>query len=82
MTIEEKIRYYIDKFKKEVLKEDVSDFLNDISVCTYRGEMFCPLCSAGCYKINVMQNLPEDKLHELNEMMFKIRYIDKKCETY
>jgi len=80
MTSQEKIIYYLNKLNGGISDENVSEFLYDISECRYHGDMFCPLCSAGCFKIAVLQKLSKKDFEKINDMMFKIRYMDKKSE--
>lgn len=67
-----KIQYYINLFLDKCINEDtVTEFLSDNSFCTFGGGGWaCPICSHGCFKINVMWAL--ESLEKKNKLNFKL----------
>lgn len=53
----DKIKYYLQLFyEKGITTETVKEYLDDKSFCWYIN-MACPICSHGCFKINVIWEL-------------------------
>ena len=67
-----KIEYYVKLFAESgVNKETLTEFLADNSFCTFGGGGWaCPICSHGCFKINVMWTL--ESLEKKNKLNFKL----------
>ena len=68
----DKIKYYVNLFiTKGVNKDTMIEFLSDNSFCTFGGNGWaCPICSHGCFKINVMWAL--ESLEKKNKLNFKL----------
>ena len=69
-----KIQYYLNLFKnKGINKETVTEFLSDNSFCCFGGHGWaCPICSHGCFKINIKWEMEKEFTKEDNEKFFNI----------
>ena len=56
MTMEEKIDFWTKSLLEDHSESNVERFVEDREHCPY-SSMPCPLCSNGCFKINVMRNI-------------------------
>jgi hypothetical protein len=58
-----KIQYYLNLFLDKGINEDtVTEFLSDNSFCCFTGiGWMCPVCSHGCFKINIKWEMEKDK---------------------
>lgn len=66
----DKIKYYLQLFYENgITVETVKEYLDDKSFCCYMNAP-CPLCSRGCFKINVMWEL-EKILDETQINLFR-----------
>ena len=87
-----KIEYYVKLFtENDVNEKTLTEFLTDNSFCTFGGGGWaCPICSHGCFKINVMWvlkalekrnklNFTLDDFHSL-EMKLSCNYIQENKE--
>lgn len=56
MKIEDKIEFWTKSLMTDYSDENIQKFMLDREYCAF-GEngMACPLCSHGCFKINVMR---------------------------
>lgn len=67
-----KIEYYVKLFAENGVNEKtLTEFLADNSFCTFGGGGWaCPICSHGCFKINVMWAL--ESLEKKNKLNFTL----------
>lgn len=67
-----KIEYYVKLFIENGINEDTMvEFLSDNSFCSFGGHGWsCPICSHGCFKINVMWIL--EALEKKNKLNFSL----------
>jgi hypothetical protein len=65
-----KIQYYINLFLDKGINEDtVTEFLSDNSFCCFTGIGWnCPICSHGCFKINIKWEMEKDKRFTKKDM--------------
>lgn len=65
-----KIQYYINLFLDKGINEDtVTEFLSDNSFCCFTGiGWMCPVCSHGCFKINIKWYMEKDKRFSKKDM--------------
>lgn len=65
-----KIQYYINLFLDKGINEDtVTEFLSDNSFCCFTGiGWMCPICSHGCFKINIKWYMEKDKRFSKKDM--------------
>lgn len=55
MKIEEKIEFWTKSLIEDHSDENIQRFMADSEYCTFSGKgMSCPICSHGCFKINVL----------------------------
>ena len=81
MSKKDKTEYYIDKLSKEISDDTVSEFLYDRTECVYNDNaMFCPVCSAGCFKRYVLGELDMEDAQKVLHKMFDINYHKNKGE--
>lgn len=77
MNTEEKVKYWVDKFNEKIDVDSVREFMDDIEGCKYKGNMFCPVCSAICYKHSVSCGIKHEKAREIHSIMFDLKYPTK-----
>ncbi len=55
MKIEDKIEFWVKSLVEDHSDDNIRKFMADAEHCSLTGHgMACPICSHGCFKINVM----------------------------
>jgi hypothetical protein len=83
MTKLEKLEYYVEKLTRDLSDENVSEFLYDRTECAHKedNDIFCPFCSAGCFKRRVLGVLSVDAAQKVLHKMYYINSNKKKKES-
>lgn len=81
MTVEEKIEYWTKRLLEDHSDETVREFLVDSEYCFYGSGGLCPVCSHGCFKINVGWFIEQINPEISREIMYRMMELGSKARN-